>query len=961
MKHFIFSVLLMTTLTAFLHGQVHPSSVHTSPFSVGSPLPSIRLGAMPASPTLADLSANHPIIVVRYRGYDCSHCVRQLTYLHEQVARLTASGIRIVAISDDDARTNAKLMQNMQFRPSVITLVSDLDNAAATQLGAVRVEGGKEADLHATLVISQNTVLFARYSEDPYMDAEAVIAAAMAAVKGPVVQSVANDPLGFYFTNKVTVRQIAGPNDGIRQPVDLEFNESALHGDDLWVVMREAKGNSMSILHHAGSQQQQVTYKKDSRAYHFMWRTMALSFGGNGAFATAENGQSGDGDAQYMFMGPTLWSADTSIFASKYQTSDDFLASHLDMLHQSPEGLGIAHERGNSYWILDNYYHDLVRYDFRDPHEVGGTDHRDGVIRRYSDVVIGRAQRNRPAHIALDTATNWLYYIDPATNSLHRLDIRSGSYAKNLTMPAESEEDVAEFSAYTNARVDSLFSIEGTELVGMDIKDGMLIVGDRLHGTIFVYDLRDSLPSLRGTLATGATELLGIEIGPDRHIWFVDRASGTVNRLETSAADVFTTSTDILYQQPRSTCTVRFTYTNTSSSSAVVDFTPTLRGMLQWTLVKDSLTKTIAAGASATMNVRVVLDSTHGIADVVVVAQRRDQITNYPALSSHAWIVDRSIQRMDVNDATTEEYALTSTIAATGRTSYVPVRSDLFLRIADSLQALDIVTWNSGSFGEITPADDAVISSLVARDVSMFLVADDPFLLRGEQPHPDAFFAPFGVVLFGAEVGDTAEPGRRIFDGVTGDSISNGMQLIDCELPRLDHHRGGKYVPNVRFRLNGSAVTKVLVGHTSKATTSARNERPFWRGVIMGTNLDRFLSDADRTAYVDKTLAWLERTPRRIPTDVADPSVSARSHTLTALGNPFTDGCRIRVTTATDIDQATVALYAVTGQLLATLHQGQLPAGVFEVDVDGSRLAAGTYFVVLRTATLVDHVSIVKR
>ena len=35
------------------------------------------------------------------------------------------------------------------------------------------------------------------------------------------------------------------------------------------------------------------------------------------------------------------------------------------MLHESPLGMGIAHDHDNVYWYNDGFYNELVRYDFQ--------------------------------------------------------------------------------------------------------------------------------------------------------------------------------------------------------------------------------------------------------------------------------------------------------------------------------------------------------------------------------------------------------------------------------------------------------------------------------------------------------------------------------------------------------------------------------------------------------------------
>ena len=65
-------------------------------------------------------------------------------------------------------------------------------------------------------------------------------------------------------------------------------------------------------------------------------------------------------------MGPALWPSSLSHFAIENQnTGNGLLGSHIDMLHGSPYGVGIAHDYDNVYWYNDGYYGELVRYDFK--------------------------------------------------------------------------------------------------------------------------------------------------------------------------------------------------------------------------------------------------------------------------------------------------------------------------------------------------------------------------------------------------------------------------------------------------------------------------------------------------------------------------------------------------------------------------------------------------------------------
>ena len=54
-------------------------------------------------------------------------------------------------------------------------------------------------------------------------------------------------------------------------------------------------------------------------------------------------------------------------------------------------------------------------------------------------------------------------------------------------------------------------------------------VMDLYNGEIVAYDM-DGFE--RGRLATGATSLMGLEVGPDDHLWYVDAGAATVTRVD---------------------------------------------------------------------------------------------------------------------------------------------------------------------------------------------------------------------------------------------------------------------------------------------------------------------------------------------------------------------------------------------------------------------------------------------
>lgn len=897
-----------------------------------------------------------PTIIIRYLGYRCSHCVEHLRYVNEHAAKLRALGVRVIATSSDPASRWDELVRRLSIDTLTFRYVSDPNNELAEQLGATPVLNDTMFDAHAVIVARDGRVTLSVISDQPYMDVERMIAHAVppAAMMLESAQSIDQ-----YLTSPIAVTRIATADDGITAPIDLDFARSPLHGNDLWVVTAEPKGHAITIVHNAGTPQQAIRKKKDSRAYHFMWRTMGIAMGNNGSFATAQNGEPGNNDLNYMFMGPTLWSADTAVFASRYQEDNDKLASHLDMLHQSPWGLGIAHDTANVYWVLDARYKDICRYDFRDPHEVGGTDHRDGIIHRYSDVAITPAERGRPAHIDLDASTGFLYYIDPGKGSVHVLDTKSGERDQPLVPPRESSENLAEFISMKSA-VTRMVVKPGiiTEPVGLEVYGNRLLVGDRATGKIHVFAIADTAVSLKGSIVTGATALHGITVGPDGRIWFVDNALGVVGRLDVSSAVMISTSERVRTIRPIDTITVTLTNGIRVSDSLRVRyrFTRNVDGrQTSWSFT--ARLPELQAGESRSVTIPVSIPDSLSLwtCDVSVVAT-----TGAVERSTAITLVPRNVRKAIVNDELNGTFDIVGAVAQTDRRNYVPFTSDVFTIVANDLPVLKTVLWNAGSFGELNDVDDAVVRSLLTRQIEVFLIGDDPLLLRTDLPGVTAFFTAFGARLRGVDVVEN-DNGQRVMRGVLADPVTAGMSDVDVQLPRLDHHRGGKYVPNMKFQLISPA--RGMLTRADTVICAVRNQTSTYRSIILGVNASRFLDGQQRTQILDKGLAWLEEFANQDtidnPTSVDDITHSVRSGIDVCVGaNPAVTGTQWNLRSAADA-HVTVALYTAAGQRVGTLYEGPSSQAHGTLHVD--HLPTGAYFLVGRTNDDVDHCTIIVR
>ena len=264
-----------------------------------------------------------------------------------------------------------------------------------------------------------------------------------------------------------------------------------------------------------------------------MARSVAIAFGDNNRFASAQEIKN-TAAASSTFMGPALWSSDTSIFARLNQNNwvtGELLGSHIDMLHQSPFGMGIAHDSDDVYWYFDGYNGNICRYDFGAPHGTGEDDHSNGKIYRYTGVNVVR-KPNVPSHMALDKINKWLYIVDGGNNRVIRLKTTSGSATGNLTVPTTAGEPLAAYKNMTGATVEVLITTGITSACGIDYRNGRIIVSDNSNGKILMYDVTTATPVLVGTINTGSAGVMGVRIDDSNRIWYVNNSTKKLMRID---------------------------------------------------------------------------------------------------------------------------------------------------------------------------------------------------------------------------------------------------------------------------------------------------------------------------------------------------------------------------------------------------------------------------------------------
>lgn len=326
-----------------------------------------------------------------------------------------------------------------------------------------------------------------------------------------------------YVNGYTNIEEIANSSNSVTTPTDLDFHP-VLSKNQLWIVNKrtEASGGSTVIIDEPGESNQSSISKSDGNAWHFMSLPTGIAFSTNGNFATSTGVFDANHNGGQPFTGPALWSGDLSIYAEPSGGN----GSHLDMLHQSPYSMGIASEKNNVFWVFDGYSNDIVRYDFVDDHGPGNTYHGDALIHRYNDFSVAKDPNKKVvSHLVCDE--NWVYVVDYGSKSVFRIEQNTGAIGNTPSFgPFES---VAEYKYVTGYNTEVLVDSGLVEPAGIDVIDDRMIVSDYANGQIIIYDI-SVVPAVElKRISTSAQGIMGVKIGPDGRIWYVDFDANTVN------------------------------------------------------------------------------------------------------------------------------------------------------------------------------------------------------------------------------------------------------------------------------------------------------------------------------------------------------------------------------------------------------------------------------------------------
>lgn len=339
--------------------------------------------------------------------------------------------------------------------------------------------------------------------------------------------------------SKLKLTTVADAKSGLNAPSDMGFNPKK--PTEMYVV-NHADNSSVVVTLDASGKKVKSRLATGLGSEHFMPYPTAIAFAPKGFFATIHDIDTVTQDSTPPdFMGPSLWRVDW--FEGGH-------ASHIDMLHNSPSGIGIAWVHGNTYVVNDGYHGSLTVYDFRNDHNYGGHDHSDGVTLRYADGLLKRVE-GVPSSVVYDNATGVAYAVDTGHNRLVSIDlgldhltksgfeyvsIKNTSYKVNRNINPNYDGSIQRYvdGAVLNTLVDG-------KTVGLDtpsglaLHEGILYVSDYATGTIKAFDksgtLLDSLnlASLAPELANVA--ISGIEFDASGALYIADLLNNSIYRL----------------------------------------------------------------------------------------------------------------------------------------------------------------------------------------------------------------------------------------------------------------------------------------------------------------------------------------------------------------------------------------------------------------------------------------------
>lgn len=768
-----------------------------------------------------------------------------------------------------------------------------------------------------------------------------------------------------YLSGEPIFVEIGNNSDGIVSPTDLDFNLETGRESELWIMNQVNRndnfGGSTVMFTNPGTETQESQYEYDMRGGHFLIRASSIAFGDKGTWASAHavRDANGNPDPNGVFCGPTMWSSDLSIYARIGQTqwgNPGPNGSHLDMVHQTPYGMGIAHEADNIFWVYDGWSGNIIRYDFKEPHEPGGDYHGDAVLHRFTEVEVGLLT-DVPSHIDLDKESGWLYIVDGENKRILRMNINTGSKIGDL--PHANGEPLAELAEYTGVEWEVLIDSGLDTPCGIDYHEGRIVVSDNATGEIIIYDVSgDGGASEMGRINTGEVSIMGVKVGPEGHIWYVDYATNRLVRIDSEgASSLAVESSGVAIAEEGED--LEFTVKNNSEGEVEfsVELTVSNRTPNDWTASLDADKISVAAGESANIPVRLTPGATLGIGDVTARVWVEGN-SDFPELTKTITAVSDNIRFLSVNNAVAgnqNRFSLDNLIETSGYDYALAVDPDTFRDMVRILGSIETFVWTFGSFGMVSSNEALMLENLLDNGSHGLIVGDQAVNGLGRITFPSSleevpnldFLAKFGAAYRDASDQGFSTGGQFTLGGIEGDPISDGMANIAANLTLFNFQGQNAAISlPLLYPIAPTGEGMLYVGSQTDSLVATRIETDTYRAVALGVNPANISNETQRNLLMKRTLDWLIGGG----TSSVEPTADAENQSLRleAGPNPFNDETSITFTIKDGSpQQVRLVLLNSLGQEVAVLHDGIAKAGSHSVKLSDNNLAAGNYYALL--------------
>ncbi len=322
------------------------------------------------------------------------------------------------------------------------------------------------------------------------------------------------DPSSVPEFGAAAIETVATAEHGLNQPRDLEF--SNLHTDQLFITNRG--DHSISIIHDFFGSSPTISKHAGDGSQHFCAKPAGLAFGDSGIMATIhEEDEITQPTTPWDFMGPTLHDTELPLFDAGWR-------SHIDMLHNSPNGVGIAHYQDNVFFVFDGLHQSITMYDFQTPHEHGGSDHSDGIVRRY---VEGQVSYVPDVASHLEVEGGLVYIADTGNSRVAVLDPTVGTVGTAISPNYDGSDQRRVEGGSLTTLVDG--SAHGlSQPSGLAIHDGRIFVSDASDGEIVAFDMDGTE---LGRIDTGPSGIMGLTVGPDNNLYFINGTQETLGHV----------------------------------------------------------------------------------------------------------------------------------------------------------------------------------------------------------------------------------------------------------------------------------------------------------------------------------------------------------------------------------------------------------------------------------------------